>query len=56
MPIVICPMRKAREVSALCKSVRINPNAINIQARKPFIEYLMVDMGRVDRGLINGMH
>ena len=53
MPIIICPMRKAREVSALCKSVRINPNAINIQARKPFIEYLMSELGRGERGLIS---
>ena len=51
MPIIICPMRTAKEVSALCKSVRTNPNALNIKARKTFKEYLMIEMGRVNRGI-----
>ena len=41
-----CKMQTARELSQACKIVRINPNAIKVTARKPFIDYLMDEMRR----------
>ena len=45
-----CKMQTARELSQACKIVRINPNSIKVTVKKPFIDYLMVEIGRVKRG------
>jgi hypothetical protein len=47
-PLTICPIRPAKEVSALCKIVRINPNKIiSEHVRKPtFIECLHREMAK----------